>query len=226
MNRARYLAVETPIGIRRLAKFTKNGDGSVQLSFSPEPRFADGNTIEELLSKSEAEFVPGGKDTSVSLHASRNSSRLNVVRFHSDSKRLVTQALRFDSFTPVMFRAVSNLANDRHALEKFTPERDFILTEFDPSKDTLILSLVLGPKSKVFEKLEDHPSHVSHFDFDDFDVWLIWSFFNWPARPAGINFRFLGGSSDFPVRGFEIREIYDHHTDVISIYCNAYFRVF
>jgi len=36
----------------------------------------------------------------------------------------------------------------------------------------------------------------------------------------------LAARSDSPVRGLENREIYDHHTDSVSLYGKAYFNVF
>ncbi len=225
MGKETNLVIETQSGPKRLMKLMHTNDGTVIVSFAPSPMFAVADSIDELIRTKADEFMPAKANSKISLHPSRSHATLSRINQDQDEVIFTEAIKRFGKFQFVQMRVISNLEGSRHDPNQ-KAKNAVTVGQVDTSKDTLVVGVVLGPKNTQFEQIESHPSNLQVFEFEDFNLWLITSLFNWPARQAGINFKYLGGTMTEPAAGLENWEIYNTYTFLKQIYSDAYFAAF
>jgi hypothetical protein len=190
------------------------------------------NFDELIIGGDYADYVP--TDVHISVHCNPRSGETNTVKRSirspgqpTTSRVLVTTGIKKENkFVPILFRVCGDLSQDRFNLPSKCDDELVDLGNFDPAKYQLRFMLVLSASGKSFDYDREHPSNCIQHPLKDFNLTILWSYFNFPARPHGINYFMYSKADTGTVSGYDWWEVYNQYTDFYHMYAARYFAIY
>ncbi len=209
---------------------TKGGDLNIHITSGGRDYSAP--TIGELVAVcDESKFEDCDKH--ISVHASRKSTTVNVIKRtqkfadRTEELRQFTTGIKQDNlFVPVLFRVCGDLSRDRYQVPAKCVDKLESLGVYEPSQSQLRLMAVCSRRGSSFPKNEEHPSNIMEIIFNNFTLTVIWSYLNKPSHPQALDFFLSTRDVTGPISGLQWFEIYNLYTDLYMTHAQEYFKIY